>query len=71
MAVTIAHLSDLHFGMKSQTESWRPLTNFLANELRPDLVLVTGDLADSAQAPMATQTPPLVATSNSSTLSGV
>lgn len=49
MAVTIAHLSDLHFGMKSQTESWRPLTNFLANELRPDLVLVTGDLADSAQ----------------------
>lgn len=48
MAVKIAHLSDLHFGMTGQAEAWGELKRFLL-ELKPDLVLATGDLADSAQ----------------------
>lgn len=48
MAVTIAHLSDLHFGMTRQAETWQALKRFLIG-FKPDLVLVTGDLADSAQ----------------------
>lgn len=48
MAVKIAHISDLHFGMTGQSEAWGELKRSLL-ELRPDLILATGDLADSAQ----------------------
>jgi Calcineurin-like phosphoesterase len=49
MAVTIAHLSDLHFGMAGQQDTWQQLKAFLMQR-QPDLVLITGDIADSAQA---------------------
>jgi len=48
MPVTIAHLSDLHFGMANQSRVWELLVKHLA-KVKPNLVLVTGDLADSAQ----------------------
>ena len=49
MAVTIAHLSDLHFGMGNQANVWDLLVDHLAKRVKPELVLITGDLADSAQ----------------------
>ena len=44
--VVIAHISDLHFGSKNQTKPWDSVRQFLG-EIRPELVLVTGDVADS------------------------
>jgi predicted phosphodiesterase len=42
----IAHLSDLHFGSPHYDEVW-PLTSQFLWELRPDLLLISGDLVDS------------------------
>jgi predicted phosphodiesterase len=47
MTVKIAHLSDLHFGMKGQREIWKSLRTYLCDTLKPDLVLVTGDIVDT------------------------
>lgn len=44
----IAHLSDLHFGSKKQKEQWHILAQYLRDVVKPDLILVTGDVADSA-----------------------
>ena len=53
-AVTIAHLSDLHFGMKDvgvgkvrQLEVWRSLSSFLNDKIKPQLILITGDIVDT------------------------
>src|SRR5437016_5449667 len=50
--LTIAHLSDLHVG----APYWRPdllaRAVKLANQLRPDLIVITGDFADSNTAPV-------------------
>lgn len=43
----IAHISDLHFGSRKQSGPWESLGQFLRKEIKPELVLVTGDLADS------------------------
>lgn len=44
--VAIVHISDLHLGSHQSDEVWRPVSDFLrdAGKLRPDLILVTGDL---------------------------
>ncbi|WP_434728509.1 metallophosphoesterase family protein [Pseudomonas soli] len=47
MSVRIVHLSDLHFGMKGQTDVWESLSTYLRNELKPQLILVTGDIVDT------------------------
>lgn len=47
MTIRIAHISDLHFGMQGQSEVWRELSSYLRTSLKPNLVLVTGDIADS------------------------
>ena len=43
----IAHISDLHFGAPGQTKTWDALSEQLQQITRPDMVLVTGDIADS------------------------
>jgi 3',5'-cyclic AMP phosphodiesterase CpdA len=45
--IAIAHLSDLHFGSHEWTGSWELVTQCLLDEIRPSLLLVTGDLADT------------------------
>jgi len=42
----IVHLSDLHFGSPNYQEVWSLTKEFL-REIKPDLLLVTGDLVDS------------------------
>ncbi|MDP8984400.1 MAG: metallophosphoesterase [Pseudomonadota bacterium] len=42
----ILHLSDLHFGLQFQTDKWQALKD-KARELKPDLVVVTGDLVNT------------------------
>ncbi len=42
----IAHLSDLHFGSKNYKEVWK-LTAQHLEAIKPDLLLVTGDLVDT------------------------
>ncbi|MBV9203161.1 MAG: metallophosphoesterase [Alphaproteobacteria bacterium] len=44
---TIAHLSDLHFGRHDETAAERLLGDL--SELRPDLVVITGDLTQRAR----------------------
>jgi 3',5'-cyclic AMP phosphodiesterase CpdA len=43
----IAHVSDLHFGASGQKETWDAFSKHLREEVRPDLVLVTGDIVDT------------------------
>jgi hypothetical protein len=45
--MTIAHLSDFHVGRFMTPQMMRPVID-LTNEMRPDLVLITGDLIDYA-----------------------
>jgi 3',5'-cyclic AMP phosphodiesterase CpdA len=46
--VRIAQISDLHFGgADNQGATWSALVTCLQNEIRPDLVLVTGDVVDT------------------------
>lgn len=47
MTAVIAHLSDLHFGYAGYGQAWQTLKDFLVQSIRPDLVLVTGDLVSS------------------------
>jgi predicted MPP superfamily phosphohydrolase len=47
--IRIAHLSDLHFGLKGQDETWNLLKDHLKNQVHPDLIVITGDLADNPQ----------------------
>ena len=49
-AIAIAHISDPHFGSEKASEVWRLVTTFLVNDLKPELVLVTGDLAHTPKA---------------------
>lgn len=42
----VVHLSDLHFGFNFQKSNWRQLRNTLLN-LKPDLVVITGDLVNT------------------------
>lgn len=42
----ILHISDLHFGMSFDDDSWTDLKN-IAAELKPNILLVTGDLVNS------------------------
>jgi 3',5'-cyclic AMP phosphodiesterase CpdA len=43
--IRIADISDLHFGSERQTEAWELLRNHLNDVIKPNLVLVTGDIA--------------------------
>jgi UDP-2,3-diacylglucosamine pyrophosphatase LpxH len=45
--IRIAHISDLHFGADGQDETWAVLTQHLRRDVKPDLVLVTGDIVDT------------------------
>ena len=45
--IVIAHLSDLHIGSDSCNEVEPVVREFVKNDVRPDLVLVTGDIADT------------------------
>ena len=47
MVTRIAHISDLHFGAEDQNIVWSSLKKFLNEEIKPDLVLITGDIVDS------------------------
>ncbi len=44
--IGIAHLSDLHFGVGGDKDVWKLLGQIL-QEVRPELLLVSGDLADT------------------------
>jgi len=44
--MAIVHLSDLHFGARNDREVWTLIRQIL-QEIRPKLILVTGDLADT------------------------
>lgn len=46
MTVTIAHISDLHFGARGQEETWNTLVQHFRDD-PPDLFLVTGDIVDT------------------------
>lgn len=49
-SIRIAHLSDLHFVRNTDDSSWkvwRSLRQYLLDELKPHLVLISGDLADT------------------------
>ena len=46
-AATILHLSDLHFGSEGQTVVWDSLRTYVNNRLKPNLIVVTGDIVDS------------------------
>ena len=43
----IAHISDLHFGARNQTDCWEITARFLREEVQPALILATGDIVDS------------------------
>src|SRR3984893_8319869 len=43
--IRIAHISDLHFGAQGQREVWELLRNYLNDTVKPNLVLITGDIA--------------------------
>jgi UDP-2,3-diacylglucosamine pyrophosphatase LpxH len=45
--IKIAHLSDLHFGMKEQEKIWTSLSDYINNELKPHITLITGDIVDT------------------------
>src|SRR5271155_4049908 len=47
--VLIAHVSDLHFGCKGDDVAWSSLADCLL-EIRPDLLLATGDLVNTPKA---------------------
>ena len=44
-AIRIAHISDLHFGSPHQEKVWEQLRNYLNDTLKPNLILITGDIA--------------------------
>lgn len=49
-SVRIAHLSDLHLKPESSDQSWKvweSLHRYLVEDLKPQMVLITGDVADS------------------------
>lgn len=46
-SILIAHLSDLHLGSKGATKVEEVLMKFLRDQVKPDLMLVTGDLVHS------------------------
>lgn len=45
--VVIAHISDLHFGARGQDETWNQLKTHLVDEVKPQLILVTGDIVNT------------------------
>jgi 3',5'-cyclic AMP phosphodiesterase CpdA len=45
--VLIAHLSDLHFGEEDDNAVWDALVTYLNETLKPNLVLVTGDVVNT------------------------
>jgi 3',5'-cyclic AMP phosphodiesterase CpdA len=45
--IRIVHVSDLHFGSKGQRPVWDSLKGYLTGTVKPDLMLVTGDIVDS------------------------
>ena len=45
--IRILHLSDLHFGMPRQETVWPSFCEYIRDEVRPHLVLVTGDVVDT------------------------
>ena len=45
--IKIAHISDLHFGAGGYKDVSDSLAEHLRNHVKPDLVLVTGDLVDT------------------------
>lgn len=47
--IKIVHLSDLHIGMKGASGVWKTLSNHLIQKIKPKLVLITGDIADSPE----------------------
>ncbi len=49
-ALAIAHVSDPHFGSDNADEVWRLADAFLVTQLKPALVLVTGDLVHTPEA---------------------
>jgi 3',5'-cyclic AMP phosphodiesterase CpdA len=46
-SVRIVHVSDLHFGVNGQLQVWRSLRQYINNEIKPHLILVSGDIVDT------------------------
>jgi 3',5'-cyclic AMP phosphodiesterase CpdA len=66
-AVRIAHLSDLHFTPRKDFAVWREVARFINDEVRPDFILITGDVTDNAKPKefeLALQSLDLLATRN-------
>jgi 3',5'-cyclic AMP phosphodiesterase CpdA len=46
--IRIVHLSDFHFSKKNFDGSvWKIVANFVNDEIKPDLILITGDITDN------------------------
>jgi predicted phosphodiesterase len=45
--VVVAHISDLHLGAPKSNETWKLVSKFLIESVKPQLVIVTGDLVDT------------------------
>jgi 3',5'-cyclic AMP phosphodiesterase CpdA len=43
--IRVAHISDLHFGAQGQHEVWELLRDYLNDTLKPNFILITGDIA--------------------------
>jgi Calcineurin-like phosphoesterase len=52
--IKIVHASDLHFDTKDSVTIWGELRNFLNHDVRPHLVLITGDIVDSPDQQLVT-----------------
>jgi predicted MPP superfamily phosphohydrolase len=45
--VKVVHLSDLHFGAGGYEAAWNSLADHICDEIKPEMVLITGDLVDT------------------------
>ena len=49
--IKIAHLSDLHLGAVYQTQFTTKIVNLIINQIKPDVVIITGDIFDNNFSP--------------------
>ena len=50
--IKICHLTDLHLGAIYQRNFVQKIINIIKNNIKPDIVVITGDLFDSSYAPL-------------------
>jgi predicted MPP superfamily phosphohydrolase len=53
--IQIVHLSDLHFGVSAQLDIWTSLAKYLDSSIRPQLILITGDIVNTVNGKLYAQ----------------